>query len=176
VAEHSRDRTDGELMAACAEGDRAAFELLVRRHADAVVSYLRGLIRDAESADDLAQDAFLAVWESRGRYRPEAEVRTWIFAIARKRYVSWVRERSRPAPPPAERAEGFSPEVEVGRKELIERALSLLDALPELEREVLVLRVFETMPYAEISEVTGVPENACRAYASRALARLRELI
>jgi RNA polymerase sigma-70 factor (ECF subfamily) len=165
-------------MAACARGNADAFETLLRRHADGIVSYLRGLTGDIDAAKDLAQETFIAVWESRAAYAPRARVGTWLHAIARNRYVDWVRKRAnRPRTaggPNGVESPSPPPEAAVERRELIARALELLAKLPDTEREVIVLRILEGMPYAEISDLIDVPENVVRVYASRALARLRE--
>ena len=176
MAAPGKESSDEDLMAACAQGDRDAFDLLMRRHADGLISFLRGLACRIDAALDIAQEAFLAVWRSRARYEPRARFRTWLYAIARNQYASWVRQQSRrPRGAPARR-EAPSPDADLERRESIATAIQLLENLPEVEREVLVLRVLQEMPYGEISELLGLPENALRAYASRALARLREAL
>ena len=162
-------------MAACARGDRDAFDVLMRRHADGLISFLRGLSCRIDVALELAQEAFLAVWRSRTRYSPRAKFRTWLYAIARNQYVSWVRKETK-RPRGIALREALPPDVNLERREKAERALGLLKRLPEMEREVLVLRVLQEMPYSEISGLLDIPENALRAYASRALAKLREAL
>jgi RNA polymerase sigma factor (sigma-70 family) len=84
---------DLDLVALGASGDRAAFGELVRRHGSAVRGLLRRMGADGASADDVAQDAFLAAFEQIADFRGEGAFRTWVSRIAARLYAKrWRRE------------------------------------------------------------------------------------
>ena len=86
---------DLELVALGARGDRAAFGELVRRHGSAVRALLRRMGADAASADDAAQDAFLAAFEQIAEFRGEGAFRAWVSRIAARIYVKRWRRQAR---------------------------------------------------------------------------------
>src|SRR5580698_5022549 len=97
IAPHKRaplaSAHDLELVALGAAGDRAAFGELVRRHGSAVRALLRRMGADPASADDAAQDAFLAAFEQIAEFRGEGAFRAWVCRIAARLYVKrWRRE------------------------------------------------------------------------------------
>jgi RNA polymerase sigma-70 factor (ECF subfamily) len=84
---------DLDLVALGASGDRAAFGELVRRHGSAVRGLLRRMGADGATADDVAQDAFLAAFEQIAEFRGEGAFRTWVSRIAARLYAKrWRRE------------------------------------------------------------------------------------
>src|SRR5580698_7522719 len=86
---------DLELVALGAGGDRAAFGELVRRHGSAVRGLLRRMGADGASADDAAQDAFLAAFEQIAEFRGEGAFRAWVCRIAARLYVKRWRRQAR---------------------------------------------------------------------------------
>src|SRR6202042_3429523 len=86
---------DLELVALGAAGDRAAFGELVRRHGGAVRGLLRRMGADGASADDVAQDAFLAAFVQIAEFRGEGAFRAWVCRIAARLYVKRWRRQAR---------------------------------------------------------------------------------
>src|SRR5579871_4375530 len=84
---------DLDLVAHCAAGDRLAFGELVRRHGSAVRALLRRMGADGATADDVAQDAFIAAFEQIAEFRGEGAFQSWLKRIAARLYVKrWRRE------------------------------------------------------------------------------------
>ena len=86
---------DVRLMLQVRDGDAAAFEELVRRYRDRLLTILEHLVGHREQAEDLAQDVFVRVFKARERYEPEAKFSTWLFTIANNVASNALRSRSR---------------------------------------------------------------------------------
>lgn len=86
---------DRALVAAVADGSALAFNRLVDRHQAAVRTFLRGVAKGMEDADDLAQETFLTAWRNARSYRSEGAVRAWLFSIAWRHALDSHRRISR---------------------------------------------------------------------------------
>lgn len=159
--------SDEALMLRYQRGDRSAFGQLVRRHQVAVYNFLLRQLGSVLAADELAQEVFLGVVREGGRFNYETPFSTRLFSIA-CRLVQ--RERNRgpkggeAAPLPNAAAHGGTLENSV------ERAV---DALPEPEKDVFLLREVADLPFSEIARVTQRTETAVKIQMQHALQRLR---
>jgi RNA polymerase sigma-70 factor (ECF subfamily) len=166
---------------ALGRGDhRAAATWLVRAHAGDVLSLCRAIVRDATTAEDLAQDTFASAFGGLAGLRLESSPRTWLLAIARHRCIDHLR-RSKRAPyaiaPDVELVElhpddgaPLGPEL-LQRRDDVVRALEVLD---EPSRALVMLRFRHGLEYDELAEVFGQKEGTIRMRLSRALARMRQ--
>jgi RNA polymerase sigma-70 factor (ECF subfamily) len=184
-------RDDRELVEAARAGDDRAFRELVRRFERPVFSLVYRLVRHRETAEDLAQEAFVKVYQNLDRYDPRYKVSSWIFKIAHNHAVDHLRRRrletlSLEGSPYATDAEDRedsalhpaapdeSPEDEVAARELggaLERAIGRLR--PEYRTAVL-LRHVEGHAYEEIARIMDVPVGTVKTYLHRARAQLKE--
>lgn len=170
---------EGTLIRLAADGDRHAFGILVRSHQEAVFHWIRRLVRDDETARDLTQETFLRAYRGLPAFRGDAAFATWARTIA----TNVVRSHARAAPRATfveleeSLADGAPAADVVLEHEADRRALALaLERLPPRQREVVTLRVYEELPYAEIARRTGSSENACKVNFHHALKRLRKLL
>src|ERR1700686_5623856 len=93
--EKLRRLADEELMQLVAGGDADAFEVVLERHADAAFSLAYRMCGRRSVAEDVAQESFLALWRSGGRYdRTRGSVRTWILGIVHNRAIDALRRSS----------------------------------------------------------------------------------
>jgi RNA polymerase sigma-70 factor (ECF subfamily) len=169
--------SDGELMAQLATGDAAPLGELYLRHGFAVSQLLtRTMIgtATAEDVEDLCQEVFLTAFRTAPRYEERGKLRSWLFKLAltearslgRKRWLRrnlfrrFTAERQILAPVAVN-----VDESEIGAKKRISQAIA---ALPQNQREVLMLAVGEGMSGKEISETLGISHNAVRARLHRA--------
>lgn len=134
---------------------------------------------DPELREDLFQEICLAVWKALPRFEGRASLKTFVYRIAHNRGLShgW---RARRTPLPLEEPERVhdpapSPQDAIERKSQRERLARAIRQLPVDWRQVLTLRL-EGLSYEEISEIAGVTANGAMVRASRARARLRELL
>ncbi len=177
-AEELPRRSDDELMRMAALGVSAAFDEIVRRHQGPVRAFCARMLGDQVAGDDAAQDLFVEIWRSRGRYDGRARFRSFLFTAARNQCISALRRRRREASPP--------PEVEVDPDttqldhllalERRRRLEALVAQLPVKLRESIWLRFSAELPYDEIAQVLRRPEQTVRSRVFHALKRLRTLM
>ena len=184
---------DADVAALAKEGREAAFRELVRRYERPVFSLIFRMVRDRETAEDLAQDTFIKVLNHIDRYRPEFKFSSWLFKIAnnltidhlRKRQLDTVSIEGSPHASTAAEAEatavevrdrGESPLDEMESRELggaIERAIAHLR--PEY-RSCILLRHVEGRSYEEIAATLDLPLGTVKTYIHRARHELRDAL
>jgi RNA polymerase sigma-70 factor (ECF subfamily) len=130
-------QADAQLVAAIAAGDRGAFALLFGRMAPRVKAWLMGRGAHETQADEVAQEVMLAVWHQAARYDPaRAAVSTWIFTIARNRWVDRVRKERRPTVLPEDvlgpdaASADPTPDAALGAARDVHRVRAAVAALP----------------------------------------------
>jgi RNA polymerase sigma-70 factor (ECF subfamily) len=163
---------DEELMAAVRGGDRGAFEQLFDRYREPVWRFFRRRIADPERAADLAQEAFLVVWQNAPRFEPRAAFRSYLFGIAFN-LLAAARRRWTSLPSPLA---GLDREPEAGQADpadvmWVRRALAKLD---DGDREIVMLREYDGLSYEEIAALLEVPAGTVRSRLFRARQALRE--
>lgn len=184
--------SDADLMLAFRGGDARAFEQLVQRHQRGIYNFILRSVRDRARADELLQEVFLRVVRAKDRYERTAKFTTWIYAIARNLCVDESRrarfrdhkslDAKRPGRDGEEGGNLLSrlPSPEVPTDEAAEaptlrkRMTVAIDALPEEQREVFLLRQVSGLSFREIGETLGVPENTIKSRMRYALEKLRE--
>ncbi len=162
---------------------RRRFEVLVLPHLDAAYRFARWLSRSPSDADDVVQEAILRAFRGFDALRG-ADVKAWLLTIVRNCHLTAVKQQQRrglvPLPDEHDAQDGpamiaTTPDPEstsIRRDE--ERTLDrLMSALPEEQREILVLREIEEMDYREIAAVTNVPIGTVMSRLARARAALK---
>ncbi|MFN7960458.1 MAG: sigma-70 family RNA polymerase sigma factor [Thermoanaerobaculia bacterium] len=177
---------ESELVNRARSGDSAACDELARRYRQPAYLLALQLLGDPDDALDVAQDALLRFFSKLNRFNSGLPVKPWLLSIVRNRAVDLVRRRKVRRAEPIETEEGGyrpelvdredDPETSFARRELAERLWESLRALPEAQREILVLRDYQDLSYAEIAEVLGVPLGTVMSRLHRARASLRELV
>lgn len=169
--------SDDDLLLA-ARREPEAFGAFYRRHEEAVLRYFIQRVRDAELAADLTAETFAAALVSSRSFRRRAEpARAWLFGIAehtlaaslRRKQVA-ARARRKLELPPLSLTEEVLERVAA----LSDPALSLVDALPEAQREALQARVVDEREYPDIARELRCSEAVIRKRVSRALSTLRD--
>ena len=163
--------SDETLILEFQRGSRDAFEELFARYREPVHGFFRRRLSDRQRAEDLTQETFLAVIRASARYEPRSRVRTYLFGIAFKLLAaerrSLARQGPEPQQPPAEPAAHTAPEAALWVREAIAR-------LDPWEREILMLREYEQLSYAEIADILRMPLNTVRTRLLRARLALKE--
>jgi RNA polymerase sigma-70 factor, ECF subfamily len=194
TAEHySVHDPDVRLMLRVKNDDAAAFEELVARYQQRVVTLLEHLVRDRSSAEDLAQDVFLKVFRSRKSYEPSAKFATWFFTIANNVASNARRDRARrhevniastgssesTALPLQEMALATSSQMPARRadkSEMAEIVRQAMESLSERQRTALLLCKFEGMSYQDIADTMGMTVKAAKSLLMRARVNLKEIL
>lgn len=166
------------LMVAIAGRDRAAFASFFAYYAPRVKSYLRRQRADERMAEDLVQDVMLTVWRKAKLFDPaKASVGTWVFTIARNRFIDAMRRQNRPdldpddpslAPEAPAPADAGLASIEIGL-----RVRDAMTRLPADQAEVVTLSFLEGLPHSEIADRLAIPLGTVKSRLRLAFARLR---
>jgi len=135
-------------------GSRDAFDELFARYRHALYGYFRRRLADRGRAEDLTQETFLAVLRAVERYQPRALVRTYLYGIAIKLLSAERRKLAR--------ADVRAEPANEDRSDETLWVRQALDRLDPVEREILMLREYEQLSYAEIADLLRVPLNTVR--------------
>jgi RNA polymerase sigma-70 factor (ECF subfamily) len=164
--------TDEQLMLEFQQGSREAFAELFERYRDLVYGFFRRRLDPSERAEELAQECFLAVLKSVQRYEPRSAFRAYLFGIAFKLLAAERRKNPR-AP---NEARGTPEPATAGAVEdgvWVRQAVAKLD---HHDREVLLLREYEQLSYADIARLLHLPLNTVRSRLFRARRALRDAL
>ena len=163
--------SDGYLAARARDGYLDAYELLVQRHSAMAYRVALRLCGDHHDAQDIAQEAFIAAWQSLDRFRADSSFSTWLYQIVTRRALNKV-TRGRVADPVNLLDEatdpGTEPDAQAERNQAADAVTDALSALPFPQRTVIVLHHFEGLSYAEVAEVTRSSVPAVRSHLFRA--------
>lgn len=185
------DLDDVALARRIADGDRAAFELLMRRHNRRLFRLARATLRDEAEAEDALQEAYLSAYRSIARFRGDAALSTWLSRLVLNECLGRLRRgaRRRNVIPmvaagdlsPTEIDEMApldfdTPDLALGRSQMRALLERQLDALPEAFRMVFVLRAVEEMSVEETAQCLAIPEATVRSRHFRARSLLREAL
>jgi RNA polymerase sigma factor (sigma-70 family) len=169
------EQGEQQLVAAARQGSRAAFAELVRRHQQAVRSFLRKMRADVDDADDAAQEAFLAAWSAIARFEGRASFRSWVCGIAWRKLGDSRRSQGRRTA--REEAVSLGQDTS-GRRTDEERldALALLGSLPTDQRAVVALCLAGDFSHTEAAEALGLPLGTVKSHATRGRAKLLQIM
>lgn len=167
---------DGELAERVRRGDAAAFDLLVERHIARAFSIAYRLLGNREDAEDLVQEAFVAVLERIDTFQPGREFGPWFRRIVVNRAINARKARSRRAMAdlPAEvEARGGSPLRAAEQEETAMLVRGAMAELPERQRDILRLFELEGFTSAEIADMLEISDGTVRWHLHQARERLR---
>jgi len=170
--------TDEELVArAVSARDQAAFGELVRRHQSRVRAWLRQLTRNAATADDIAQEAFIRAWDKLNTFSGQGRFAAWLMKIAYTEFLMSHRkaksDQRLAAAVEAEMTElpAHDPAGEESAATDLQRMLAILS---EEERATMVLCYAQGMSHGEASEVTGMPVGTVKSHIHRSKEKIRQ--
>ncbi len=186
-------RPDAELMAMSADGDDSAFAEIVSRYQDVLLNFFMRKGVSFADGQDLAQRTLLRLWRYRHRYEPTAKFTTFLFLLAGQVAIDFIRAEGRrnglqedlEREAEAEATAGTMhsagetsvvcrpAEPDDAQGERVRRAVA---SLPPGLRDVVELGVFQDLPYAEVSEILGIPVGTVKSRMFNALKKLKELM
>lgn len=179
--------TDDKLVSLYADGNNEAFDTLLNRHQNRVFTYILRIVKDSEAANDIFQDTFVKAITTikQNRYSEAGKFGAWITRIAHNLIIDYYRQ---------ERSENLQscdlPDLDIlNRKDLSEETIEdklvthqihndikrLVKALPELQREVLVMRYYHDMSFKEIADATNVSINTALGRMRYAILNMRRI-
>ncbi|HEX5442837.1 MAG TPA: sigma-70 family RNA polymerase sigma factor [Pirellulales bacterium] len=184
---------DVRLMLKVRDDNAAAFDELMLRYQNRLVTILEHLVGRRDQAEDLAQEVFLRVYRARKRYVAGAKFSTWLFTIANHAAANALRSRSRRPEVNltgsttesgatnlldklAVAASGAMPTRQLDKAELRDVVRAALGGLSERQRMAVLLNKFEGMSYADIATTMEMSPQAIKSLLSRARVNLKEIL
>ncbi len=183
---------DVRLMLQVRDNDAHAFEELMLRYQNRLLSLLAHLVGQRDLAEDLTQEVFLRVYRARASYVPGAKFSTWLFTIAgnvasnalrtkaRRREVHLAPLASESAPQSLEAialaASGMMPTRQLDKAELCSAVQQAIGSLNDRQRMAVLLAKFEHLSYSDIGEIMEMTPQAIKSLLSRARCNLREAL
>ena len=177
---------DRDLMTRLHRGDEEAFREVFRRYAPTAKALARRVVRQSHLAEEIVQEAFMAVWRDPGAYDGErGSVRSWLMGMVHHRAVDLVRReeahrrRAEAAIPQAieEQADHADDVVQqMGLPEERRIVRAALADLPEEQRDVLESMYFDGLSQSQIAEKTGIPLGTVKSRTMLGMRRMRDAL
>jgi len=172
------DLVSEQQLAAIRGGDRRAFERLFRAWYGRLADYTVRVVDDADTAEDVVQAVFIAIWKSKEQLPDGASLPAYLHRACRNRALNAVRDRRRAATDPydAHDEPGIAPSVEVTLHvhDLEVTVQQALNALAPRTREVFLLSRVQALTYGQIADTLGISVKTVETLMGRALRALRE--
>ena len=178
---------DSTLVSNYINGDERALEILIKRHKQRLYSFIYSKIQNRDLTEDVFQDTFIKVIRTlkRGKYNEEGKFLPWVMRISHNLVIDHFRKSNRmPAFKNTDEFDIFSvlsdgslnAEKKMVKEQILAEVRDLVDELPEEQKEVLKMRIYNDMSFNEISENTGVSINTALGRMRYALINLRKII
>ena len=181
--------TDDKLVSAYIKGDNQAFDILLRRHQTRVFNYILSVVKNRDVADDIFQETFVKAIMTlkQGRYAETGKFSAWITRIAHNLIIDYYRQEK------SENLVSTTTDEDaadvLNRKELCDSNIEdflideqiqcdvrrIIEALPENQREVLMMRYYKDMSFKEIAEATNVSINTALGRMCYAIINMRRI-
>jgi RNA polymerase sigma-70 factor, ECF subfamily len=181
--------TDAEIMLQAAADQEGAFDYLVQKHHRAIIAFMYRMVHNQAIAEELAQEVFLRVYRARKSYAAEAKFTTWLYRVATNLGVNYARdtktERTAPSVSLDEPGEEGSPALDVAdktisaeesllRRERLAAIKQHVMALPDRQRQAVLMHKYQELDYKEIAAVLKLSESATKSLLFRAYETLRD--
>lgn len=179
--------SDKELIRQYLDGSEAAIQALILRYKDKVFGHIYFMVRNRAMAEDIFQETFMKVIRTlkRGKYNHQGKFLPWVNRIAHNLVVDEYRKNKKM--PQFKGGEDFDifdvlslPEQNVEEDMVMDQihtdVRGLIDHLPEDQKEVLIMRIYQELPFKDIADKTGVSINTALGRMRYALINLRKII
>jgi len=192
VTDPNRELSDEALCQRVADRDDVAFDLLVQRYQARAYRLAWSILRDAEEARDISQEAFLRLYEGAGSFRGQAKFSTWFYRILvnrcldhRRKHQWWRRILGSPPESEDESREPLlerhpapfrDPVDDLNRERVMKQLWVAVDHLSPHQRAALLLQVQEELSTKDIAAVLRCSEATVRVHLHRALVGLRKML
>ncbi|WP_299161849.1 sigma-70 family RNA polymerase sigma factor [uncultured Tenacibaculum sp.] len=184
---HKNDVSDSVLVKDYINGKELAIELLIKRHQQRLYSFIYSKIQDRDTTEDIFQDTFIKVIRTlkKGSYNEEGKFLPWVMRISHNLIIDYFRKSNRM--PTFNNTDDFdifsvlsdgalNAENKIIKDQILSDVKELVEELPEEQKEVLKMRIYNDMSFNEISENTGVSINTALGRMRYALINLRKIV
>jgi RNA polymerase sigma-70 factor (ECF subfamily) len=173
-AGHPDKRSDAELARALNAGDASAFDAIYYRHRDWVVRLARRFTGHDDDALDVLQETFAYLFRKCPGFVLTASMTTFLFPVVKNLSIAARRKRTRLAQLPEDAPPDPPAPAETHPGKQRQELAAVIAALPEAQREVLLLRFVDGFSLQEVAEVLGVPAGTVKSRLHNAIAALRK--
>ena len=171
---------DIKLMLEFIEGDISAFEQIMNKYKEIVINIAYRFIQNRSTAEDIAQDVFLKIYNSAKSYKPKARLSTWIYKITANICLNELRSQKKYlkniSMDEIDETRDFiqtNPFENLEKKELKHLVKEAIDSLPDRQRMVIILKKYEDLSYQDISEILGCSLSSVDSLLQRAKQNLK---
>ena len=175
------DRTDEQLARAILAGDRAAFDVLMRRYERLIYKVVQGFCRNREDALDLTQTVFLKAYRGLAGFRSDASLKTWLLRIAHHEGIDWSRRAARGITEQVDAADASwgqpaTQELALVASERQRQLAAGLNTLNRRARTAVVLRYLHRWSIREIAGLLDVSETRTKNILFRGVRSLKKAV
>ena len=187
VRMQENEQTDEQLVLDTLDGSREAFQVLVERHQARLFGLARHYLRNSAEIEDLVQDTFLKAFSRLETFQSQSSFYTWVYRIGKNTILDHLKRKGRspvmamedPEETLGGATEGRSgrlpgPDSQMMTQEIVDITRSVLAELPDIFRDVLILRELEGLSYQEISETLDVSIGTVESRIFRARSKFKE--
>ncbi|MEX1193195.1 MAG: sigma-70 family RNA polymerase sigma factor [Brumimicrobium sp.] len=182
---------DKALVSLYLKGDEKAFETLLMRHKNKIYNYIFAKIKDHALSQDIFQDTFIKVVKTlkKGNYNEEGKFLPWAMRIAHNLMIDYFRKANkvRMISESSSKTDDYNIfsvlqledeniEDSITREELEAQMVDLINYLPNAQRDILRMRIFQEMSFKDIADIEGVSINTALGRMRYALINMRKLI
>lgn len=172
---------DEVLVQRVRQGEVDAFDELYQRYHRRLYSYILRYVADRDLAEDLLQEAFIAVLRDRGFDLEQGRFGGWLFTVARNACLTHLRDTRRRETKACEletleHSQRSSPEEQTDRRQKMATIQAALTALPEAQQDALILKQVAELTYGQIAQILGVPEGTIKSRLHLAIKELRRRV
>lgn len=169
---------EGELAEKIKKGDTSAFKIFFESHYKPLLAYITIYARSKNRAEDVVQFAFIQLWEKRDKINRKKSLKSYLFRIAKNRYLNLYKEQARKEAFFFEINErimaGFLSEKQDDTEKKLEKLRSIVDSLPDKCKQILILNKYNDLKYQEIAEYLHISVKTVESQMRIAYQKIRE--
>jgi RNA polymerase sigma-70 factor (ECF subfamily) len=173
------ETSQSEAISACQKGELEKFSVLYEKYVDKIYSFIYYKTMHTETAEDLTSQTFMKALEKIGTYdNNKSSFTTWLYQIARNTTIDYYR-RLHPEEDLVDvwhLGDKTDLAVDIDNRELLVKVQKYIHQLQPEQREVVLLRLWDNLPYQEIAKLVGKTEASCKMMFSRALIKMQQEI
>ena len=171
---------EANIIRQCLDGEKDSYSILVDRYKMMVYNLAYRMLGDGDSANDIAQESFIAAYGGLKTFKQDAKFSSWLYTIVLNKSRDHLRLAKENIPiddiSEVRPGSGISPEQSAANRQSGDMLQQALDALSAEYREVLVLKHIEELDYQEIAAITGTSVSALKVRAHRGREMLRKIL
>ena len=164
---------DKTLIIEFLDGDVESFNTLILQHESLVYGMIFQVVRHKEDTEDLCQDVFVKVYFALKHFRFESEFKTWLYRIIINRVNNHFRKQKLLSWFGQELKEEMTPDLQADHLQ-IDKLYALTHRLPTTQRNIIMLRVYQDLPFKSISQILSISENSAKVSFHKAKQNLKQ--